>query len=145
MPITTNEDFCQKKDLEVSQQEEIKNIFKEQDSNETILQRTKVKDIKKREQKLLDMHKDNKFDDESLDYYAQQVMKIEQLEGWLEQIRSRKRDMLNALKNGIEEIKRLDSKNPELKTLVDEKIKDIKSEIGLDADTPIDRPSITRS
>lgn len=143
LPLTTNEEFFQEKDLEVSQQEELTKIFKDEETSQTKLEKQKVKDIKKREQKLLDMHKENKFDDCSLDYYTQQVMKIQQLEGWLEQIRSRKRDMLNALQNGQKELDRLNDLKPEYKNLVNDKIKEIKAEIGLDEDSPLDRPSIS--
>jgi len=70
-------------------------------------------------------------------------MKVQQLEGWLEQMRKRKRHMLKALYNGREEISRIETEHPEYLEQVNDKIREIKAEIGIDENTPIDRPSIT--
>ncbi len=143
MPITTNEEFAQET-LEVSQQEELANIYNQRDTDEQQKQAQRVREIKSRERKLMEEARRKEPDKSSLDYYAQQVMKIQQLESWLEEMRKRKRDMLKALFSGRDEIQRVNESNPEYKDQVDEKIRCIKEEIGLEADTPIDRPSFTR-
>ena len=142
MPITTNEEFASEV-LEVAQNDQLNNIYNQRESEEQKKENQRVKEIKSREKKLIEEAQRKKFDDESLDYYAQQVMKVQQLESWLEQMRKRKRDMLKALKSGKEEIERLDKMHPDYINGVDEKIKAIKEEIGLDADAPIDRPSVS--
>lgn len=142
MPITTNEDFAQET-LEVSEQEEIANIYNQRESDEQRKQAQKVREIKSREKKLMEEARRKETDKTSLDYYAQQVMKVQQLESWLEMMRKRKRDMLKALTAGREEMKRVEGEHPEYIDQVDERIRVIKEEIGLDADTPIDRPSFT--
>lgn len=140
MPITTNEEFAQET-LEVSQQEELSNIYNQRETDEQKQQAAKVREIKSRERKLMEEARRKELDKSTLDYYAQQVMKVQQLESWLEQMRKRKRDMLKALQAGNEEIKRIDGEHPEYADQVDEKIKQIKRDVGLDEDTPIDRPS----
>nr|QBK87212.1 MAG: uncharacterized protein LCMAC201_01140 [Marseillevirus LCMAC201] len=142
MPITTNEDFAQET-LEVAQQEEIANIYNQKETDEQRKQAQSVREVKARERKLMDESLRTEPDNSSLDYYAQQVMKVQQLESWLEEMRKRKRDMLKALNAGRDEIKRVDQSNPEYVDQVDERIRSIKEGIGLDADTPIDRPSFT--
>ena len=144
MPITTNEDFAQET-LEVSQQEEIANIYNQRETEEQQKQAQHVREVKSREQKLMAEARRKEPDQSSLDYYAQQVMKIQQLESWLEQMRKRKRDMLKALHAGNDEIKRVEESNPEYRDQVDEKIRCIKEEVGLEADTPLDRPSFTQT
>jgi len=140
MPITTNEEFA-KETLEVSQQEELSNIFNQRETEEQKKQAQKVREVKSREKKLLDEVKRREPDKSSLDYYAQQVMKTQQLESWLDMMRKRKHDMIKALKAGREEILRVETDHPEYKDQIDAKIRQIKEEIGLDADAPIDRPS----
>lgn len=140
MPITTNEEFAQET-LEVSQQEEISNIYNQRETDEQKQQAAAVREIKSRERKLMEEARRKELDKSTLEYYAQQVMKVQQLESWLEQMRKRKRDMLKALQAGNDEIKRLNGEHPEYTDLVDDKIKEIKKEIGLDEDTPLDRPS----
>jgi len=142
MPITTNEEFAQDT-LEVSQQEEVANIYNQRETEEQRQQAARVREVKSRERRLMEEAHRNEPDQSSLDYYAQQVMKVQQLESWLEQMRKRKRDMLKALKAGREEMKRVENSNPEYKDQVSDKIRAIKEDIGLDADTPIDRPSLT--
>lgn len=142
MPITTNEDFAQET-LEVSQQDELRRIFNQQESTEQKQQASKVREIKNREQKLMEEARHKELDKTTLDYYAQQAMKVEQLESWLEQMRKRKRDMLKALLAGKEEMSRVEEEHPEYRDQVADKIRQIKEEIGLDADAPIDRPSLT--
>jgi hypothetical protein len=142
MPITTNEDFA-KETLTVSEQDELSNIYNQRESDEQRKEAKRVRDIKERERKLLEESRRTEPDKSSLDYYAQQVMKVQQLESWLEQMRKRKRDMLKALQSGREEIVRLDTEQPEYKDKVEAKIHDIKEEIGLDSETPLDRPSLS--
>lgn len=144
VPITTNEDFVQET-LEVSQQDDLENIYNQRDTEEQRKQAAKVREVKSRERKLIEEARRAEPDNASLDYYAQQVMKVQQLESWLEQMRKRKRDMLKALKAGRDEMLRVESDHPEYVDQVDEKIRSIKEEIGLDADAPIDRPSFTPS
>ena len=141
MPITTNEDFAQDT-LEVSQQEEVANIYNQRETEDQKKQAARVREVKSRERKLMEEARRQEPDQGSLDYYAQQVMKVQQLESWLEQMRKRKRDMLKALKAGHDEVKRVEEANPEYKDQVGEKIRAIKEEIGLDADAPLDRPSM---
>ncbi len=140
LPITTNEDFA-KEVLEVGQQKELSNIYNQRETDEQKVRAQQVREIKSRERKLIEESRRKEFDNNSMDYYAQQVMKVQQLESWLEHMRKRKRDMLKALTNGHEEVKRIDEVNPEYKNQVDEKIRYIKEGIGLDADAPIDQPS----
>lgn len=141
MPITTNEDFA-KETLEVAEQEELTNIFNNQETDDQKKQAQRVREIKQREQKLMEEAKKKYVDKGTLDYYAQQAMKLQQLEGWLEQMRKRKRDMLKALKAAREEMDRIEVEHPEYKDQVERKIREIKEDIGLDADAPIDRPSL---
>lgn len=144
MPITTNEDFV-KDTLEISQQEELGNIFHQRETEEQKMQAQKVREIKSREKKLMDEVKRREPDKSSLDYYAQQVMKVQQLESWLDMMRKRKRDMIKALKAGREEIARVETDHPEYKSQIDDKIRQIKEEVGLDADAPLDRPSFSKA
>jgi len=140
MPITTNEDFA-KDTLEVSQQTELVDIYNQRDTEEQQKQKKLVQEIKSRERKLVEESMRKEPDKTSLDYYAQQIMKVQQLVSWLEMMRKRKRDMLKALHNGRDEIKRLEIDSPEYREQVDEKIRCIKEGIGLDPDAPIDQPS----
>lgn len=144
MPITVNDDFVQEA-LEVSQNDTIVNIFNEKEKQEADKAKQNVKDIKARERKLMEQMKDQTPDTDSLDHYAQQVMKIQQLESWLEQMRIRKREMLKALQNGKEEMLRVQQLHPEYVDQVDGKIRAIKEEIGLEPDAPLDRPSFSKA
>jgi hypothetical protein len=142
MPITTNEEFAQET-LSVGQQDELNDIYNQKETAEQRKQKQMVNDIKAREQKLMSDARRKEVDNTSIDYYAQQVMKVQQLESWLEMMRKRKRDMLKALKSGRDEMKRVEVNNPEYKEQVDNKIREIKAGIGLDPDAPIDGPSFT--
>lgn len=142
MPITTNEEFA-KETLEVSEQDELRSIFNQQQTDEQKQQASRVREIKNRERQLMEEARRKTVDNSSLDYYAQQVMKVQQLESWLDMMRKRKRDMLKALKAGREEMARVEGDHPEYKDQVDEKIVAIKESIGLDANAPIDRPSFS--
>jgi len=143
MPITTNEEYA-KDTLEVQQQEEVKKIYNQQETQETQDAKKKVQEVKEREKKLREEVARKTPDTDSLDYYAQQVMKIQQLETWLETMRKRKRDMLKALNAGKEEIERVEKLHPEYSTQINDKINQIKKEIGLEPDDPIDRPSLVQ-
>jgi hypothetical protein len=142
MPITTNEEFA-KETLEVSENDEIVNIYNQKETEEQKKHAQQVREIKSREKKLMEQALKKEFDNSSLDYYAQQVMKVQQLESWLEQMRKRKRDMLKALKSGKSEMVRIENLHPEYKDQIDDKIRCIKEEIGLDGDAPLDRPSVS--
>lgn len=142
MPICVNEEFAGDV-LEVGQNEELNAIYNNQETEEQKKQAKAVREIKAREKKLIEESQRKKFDDDSLDYYAQQVMKVQQLESWLEQMRKRKHDMLKALKAGRDEMLRLEGLHGDYKERVEEKIKIIKEEIGLDAEAPLDRPSLS--
>lgn len=142
MPITTNEDFA-RETLEVSDQEEISNIFNQKETAEQAKQKQAVREIKNRERKLMEESRQKELDKTTLEYYAQQVMKKQQLESWLQQMRKRKRDMRKALQSTYEEIKRIDGEKPEYVDKVDDTIRAIKEEIGLDADAPLDKPSLS--
>jgi len=144
MPITINDDFV-KEALEVSENDEIVNIFNQKESEEQKQSARRVRDIKSREQKLIDESKCKELDKTTLNYYAQQVMKKQQLESWLEMMRKRKRDMLKALSNAKEEMVRIEELHPEYTEQVEHKIKEIKAEIGLDEDAPLDRPSFSQT
>lgn len=144
MPITTNEEFAQET-LEVSQQEEIVNIYNQRESDEQKREAQRVREVKSRERQLMTEAQKKELDKTTLDYYAQQVMKVQQLQTWLEQMRKRKRDMLKALKAGRDEMQRVESEHPEYRDQVDDKIIEIKESIGLDADAPIDGPSFTKA
>lgn len=141
MPITTNEEFA-KETLEVSEKDEIVNVYNQRESEEQKMQAKKVRDIKSREKKLIEECSQKYQDKSTLEYYAQQIMKKQQLEGWLEQMRKRKRDLLKALNNCLEETKRIEEDCPDYVDKVDQMIKDIKEGIGLDPDAPLDRPSV---
>jgi len=142
MPITTNDDFV-KEALEVGENDQFVNIFNQKETDEQKQSAKRVRDIKSREQKLIEESRRKELDKTTLEYYAQQVMKKQQLESWLEMMRKRKRDMLKALGNAKEEMTRIEALYPEYTEQVDNKIKEIKAEIGLDEDAPLDRPSIS--
>lgn len=144
MPISVNEDFAGDV-LEVAQNDELNAIYNQQETETQKKESQKIREIKAREKKLIEESQRKKFDDDSLDYYAQQVMKVQQLESWLEQMRKRKHDMLKALKAGRDEMVRLEGLHGDYKDRVEEKIKTIKEEIGLEADVPLDRPSLTNA
>ena len=144
MPITVNDDFVQEA-LEVSKNDEIVNIFNQKEKQEDIEAKQRVREIKDRERKLMEQIRDQTPDTDSLDYYAQQVMKIQQLESWLETMRKRKRDMLKALEAGKAEMKRVEKEHPEYLDQVNDKIITIKKEIGLEPDAPLDRPSFGKA
>lgn len=144
MPITTNEEYA-KDVLEVAQQEEIKQVYNQQENDESKQARQKVNEIKAREKKLQEEVMRKTPDTDSLDYYAQQVMKIQQLESWLETMRKRKRDMLKSLNVSKEEIMRVEALHPDYQDRVTEKINDIKKEIGLEPDAPLDQPSFNKA
>jgi hypothetical protein len=131
MPITDNTDYAADT-LDVSQQEELKRIYNQQESEEAKQGKKQVREVQERVQKLKEEAMRKEVDNNSIDYYAQQIMKKEQLESWLEQVRERKRTMLAALDSTQEEIDRLDSSNPEYADQVDEKIKEIKDGVGLE-------------
>lgn len=141
-PITTNEEFA-KETLEVGKEDELRSIFNSQEKEEETAAKSKVKEIKNRETKLREECKKKYTDTESLDYFAQKVMTQMQLESWLETMRKRKRDLLKALKSTKDEISRMKESHPEYLDKVDDKIKEIKEEIGLEADAPIDKPSLS--
>jgi murein L,D-transpeptidase YcbB/YkuD len=143
MPITTNEEFAAET-LEVGQQDELNNIFNQKETEEQKREAQSVREIKSRERKLLEESKQKYTDKSTLDYYAQKVMSIQQLESWLERQRKQKRDMLSALRAAQEELSRIDQDHPDYKNQVDQKIKDIKAEIGLGEDAPLDKPSVTK-
>lgn len=130
LPITTNEDFAGEV-LEVGQQDDLKRIYNNQESNEHKEAKQTVRDIKNREQMLRDDTGDRLTDKTTLSHYAQQVMKTQQLETWLEEMRKRKRQMIKALNEGQKEIEELDITHPEYREQVDDKIKEIKDEVGL--------------
>ena len=142
MPITTNDDFIQET-LDVGQNDEVVNIYNQRETEEQKQQSHAVKEIKSRERKLMEEAQRKEHDNSSLDYYAQQVMKIQQLTSWLEMMRKRKHDMLKALQSGREEITRVETDHPEYKDQVNAKIRSIKEEVGLDADAPLDKPSLS--
>lgn len=131
MPITDNEEYA-KETLDVNQQDDLKRIYNQQESDETKVAKNQVREVEERVKKLKEEAMQKQTNVESLDYYAQQVMKREQLESWLEQVRQRKRQMLSALKITQEELDRLNASHPEYVDLVADKIKDIKAGIGLE-------------
>lgn len=131
LPITTNEEFATET-LEIGQQDQLKRIYNQQESNEEKEAKQRVKDIKSREQKLREDTGDRETDRTTLDYYAQKVMMVQQLETWLDEMRKRKRQMIKALQDGKKEIDELTEANPEYADNVDDKIKEIKGEIGLE-------------
>lgn len=130
MPITDNEEYA-KETLDVNQQEDLKRIYNQQESEESKVAKRQVEEVNERVKKLKEEAMQKQTNVESLDYYAQQVMKREQLETWLEQVRQRKRQMLSALKITQEELDRLNTSHPEYAEQVGDKIKDIKAGIGL--------------
>ncbi len=142
MPITTNEEFA-KDVLEVTQQEEVKQIYNQQESDEHKQAKQNVQEIKAREKKLREEVMRKTPDTDSLDYYAQQVMKMQQLESWLETMRKRKRDMIKSLNATKEEINRVEGVHPDYQDQVTDKINAIKQEIGLETDAPLDKPSLS--
>lgn len=141
MPITTNEEFAQET-LEVSQHEELRNLYHGRETAEQRQEANRVREIKSRERKLMEETSTKETNKETIDYYAQQVMKVQQLTGWLEDMRKRKRDMLKALKSGKKEIKALDEIHPEFKYQVQAKINEIRAEIGLEPEDSLHRPSL---
>lgn len=130
MPITTNEDYASET-LEIGQQDDLKRIYNQQESNEHKEAKKNIKDIKDREKKLREECSKKETDKTTLEYYAQKTMALQQLETWLEEMRKRKRQMIKALKDGEKELAELNEKYPEYRDQVDAKIEEIKSEIGL--------------
>jgi len=141
MPITVNEEFAAET-LEVGQQDELNNIFSQKETEEQKREAARVREIKTRERTLMKEIQRRESDNMSLEYYAQQVMKVQQLESWLEMMRKRKRDMLKALQAGRADMARIEAELPEYRDRVDQKIREIKAEIGLDENAPLDRPSL---
>jgi hypothetical protein len=131
MPITVNEDFAVET-LEVGQQDELKKIYNQQESNEQKDAKQNVREIKDREKKLREDTGNRETDRTTLDYYAQKIMMLEQLETWLDEMRKRKRQMIKALKDGETEIKELEEANPQYRDQVADKIREIREEIGLE-------------
>lgn len=142
MPITTNEDFVQET-LEVGKNGELESIFNDRETDEQKQAAANVKEIKSRERKLMEQVRNTKHDDDSIEYYAQKVMQMQQLESWLEMMRKRKRDFLKSLKSAREDISRLESLHPDYLEQVDDVICKIKEDIGLDPNAPLDRPSLS--
>jgi hypothetical protein len=131
-PITNNEEYA-KETLEVKQQEELANIFTQKETEEQKEAKEKVKNIKKREQKLLEDARRGTPDVDSLEYHAQRVMHMQQTEQWLEGIRKRKRDLLKSLKKCQEDIDSVRQRHPEhTDELIEKEIARIREEIGLD-------------
>jgi len=141
-PITTNEEFV-KEEYEVSQQDKLSDIYKQRETQEQRETKQKMRDIQDRQKALQEESKRGTPDTESLRYYAHKTMEIEQINSWLENLRKRKRDLLNALLKNRDEIERLNKEHPEYQEQVMEEIKVIKSDIGLEEDAPIDRPSVS--
>jgi hypothetical protein len=144
MPITTNEEYA-KDTLEVAQKDEIKKIFNNQDNDDQKEGKQKVKEVKDRERKLLEESKRTVADTDSLDYYAQKVMSMQQLTSWLDTVRKRKRDMLKAFAMAKADIDKVEKTHPEYVDQVGEKIKTIKREIGLDENAPLDKASLSKT
>ena len=141
-PITINDEFMGET-LEVGETDDLNNIFHQKESEEERKAKRSVREAKKREQQLMNQIQEQKLDEDSIDYYAQQVMKKMSLESWLEQTRKRKRDMSKALTICNEGIAKLEAEHPEYLDQVDEKIKQIKADIGIGKDAPLGEISVT--
>jgi len=131
MPITNNSSFASDV-VDVQQQDEMKQIFNKNETEEQKNEIRKTKEVKDRVSKLLEESKLPEADTDSLEYYAQQYMKLQQTETWLEIVRKRKREFVASLTSTSNELKRLDQLHPNYINEVDEKIKAIKAEVGLD-------------
>jgi vacuolar-type H+-ATPase subunit I/STV1 len=129
-PITIEERFA-KETVEVSDKDTLSNIYNEKEKDEANKQREAMKSIEDRRKMLMEESKREKPDTESLRYYAEKVMQVEQINDWLENLRKRKRDLTNALAKSKEEIDRLNMEHPEYKEKVKEEIDGIRQEIGL--------------
>lgn len=131
-PITNNEEYA-KETLEVQQQEELANIFNQKESEEQKAAAQRVKNIQKRESKLMEESRRKTADTDSLEYHAQRVMHLQQTEQWLEAIRKKKRDLLKALKKCKEDIEDVSARHPEhTRELIDAEITRMREEIGLE-------------
>lgn len=131
-PITDNEEYA-KETLEVQQQEEVANIFNQKESAEHKEAAQRVKNIKSREQKLIEESRRQKSDTDSIEYHAQRVMHLQQTEQWLEAIRKKKRDLLKALRKCQEDITDVQTRHPEhTQEMIDAEIARIREEIGLE-------------
>lgn len=144
MPITTNEEFATET-LEIDQQDELKRIYNQQETNEEKNAKQNVREIQNREKKLREEAAKKYTDTSTIEYYAQKTMSIQQIESWLQMVRQRKRQLLKALHDTKEELERIESEHPEYIDQVEETIRQIKEEIGLDPDAPIDKPSISQN
>lgn len=130
-PLTNNPKFA--KDVyEISDNpEELKTIFNQQDTAEKKLQKQRVMDAKKRASYLQEAVNEE-ADPDTLIHFARKRMEVEQINSWLETTRHRKRDLTNALRKTRDEIKRIEETHPEFLDQVEDKIKEIRGEIGLE-------------
>lgn len=131
LPITTNPKFFAE-EMEVSDKDKLSDIYREKDNTETKKEKQKVKEIEERRKALVEESKREKADTDSLRYYAEKVMQLENINDWLSNLRKRKRDLINGLSNAKNEIARLDETHPDYQEQVQDEIKRIKEEIGLE-------------
>lgn len=144
MPITTNEEFASDT-LDVTQQEDMKRIYNQQETEEAKIARKDANDIRDRQKQLQDEALRKEVDKSTLDYYAQQVMRNEQVETWLDQVRQRKRQLLAALTATKEEMDRCLSEHPEYAEQVEDHIRAIKEDVGLDPNKSLAETHITQN
>lgn len=131
-PMTNNEEYA-KETLEIKQQEEIADVFSQKETDETKQAKERVKNIKKREAKLIEESRRGTPDTDSLEYYAQRIMHQQHTEQWLEGIRKKKRDLLKSLKKCQEDIDDVRARHPEhTDELVEAEIARMREEIGLE-------------
>lgn len=129
-PITDNEKYA-RETIEVSDKDKLSDIYNEKNKEEAQKEKQAMKSIDERRKLLMEESKREKPDTESLRYYSEKVMQVEQINEWLENLRKRKRDLTNALVKSKSEIDRLNTEHPEYREQVKDEIQAIKDEIGL--------------
>ena len=130
-PITTNDEFV-KEEYEVSEQDELSRIYSNKDKEDNQKEMRKVRETQERERMLREESKREHADTDSLRYYAHKTMEIENINTWLETVRKRKRDLLNALYKNKDEIERLNKEHPEYIEQVEKEVEKIKKGVGLE-------------
>lgn len=142
MPITVSEDFA-KDVLDVTQQDDLKQIYNNGETQEMKENKRKVMEVKERQKKLMSEANNKELDKSTLEYYAQQIMRKEQTLSWLEGIRNQKRKIIKALQMCNENIAEIEKEHPEYIDQVEEEIKKIKEDVGLDPESDISKGFIT--
>lgn len=129
-PLTDNPKYAQE-DMEVSDKDTLTDIYMEKNKNEMDKEKQRMKTIQERQKALIEESKRETPDTDSLKYYAEKTMQLDQINEWLTNLRKRKRDLTNALEKTRREIERLNQEHPDYRDQVNEEIQNIRADVGL--------------